>query len=88
MASTHPTIHAFTSFTAQTWHGDTHIVPDFDGLSIDAAREIARTHAAMGYTGRIMAEDVDYCEVYEPDGSVRRGRFAQVTLVHVARAAR
>ena len=56
---------------------------DIRELSIEAAREIALTHAQMGYTGRIMSEDQDYCEVYTPDGQVRRGTLAETTLVRV-----
>ena len=59
-------------------------------MSLDAAREVASTHAAFGYVARIgPAQDppaTDWWEVYSRDG-IRRGTFAQTTLVHVPAAA-
>ena len=70
-------------FTAQTWKDQERVHDDLAGLSIEAAREITLTHAQLGYTGRILSEDRDYCEVYTPDGQIRRGTFAETTLVRV-----
>jgi len=75
------------SFTAQTWLGEM-LVTQIEGLSIDAAREIARVTLGT-HTGRIMAErrsaaDEDYCEVYTKDGGSRVGTFAETTLVTIA----
>ena len=75
-------------YTVQTWRDQTHVGEDFIGLSLDAAREIARTHRALGDTVRLMAEGTDYCEVYPPDSEVRCGTFAETTLVRVERSAR
>lgn len=69
------------SYTAQTWHGHA-LVSEITGLSIDAAREIASAAVITGHTGRLMQENADYCEVYSHNG-VRRGTFAQTTLVLV-----
>lgn len=79
--------HAHTAYMVQLWYKPgtgNRKHEDFDGLSIDAAHEIARAHVAFGDTVRIMAEGEDYCEVWSPDGTVRRGTFAQTTLVHQA----
>src|SRR3990167_7452881 len=68
------------SFTAQTWNGQEKIGEIAD-LSIDAAREICRTHAAMGKIGRVWCQSDDYIEVYCPNGDVRVGTFGETTLV-------
>lgn len=70
-------------FTVQTWSGQARVHNDLQGLSIEAAREVALVHVPLGYTGRIMSEDRDYCEVYTPDGRVRKGTHAQTTEVTV-----
>jgi hypothetical protein len=79
--------HAFTSYTVQLFYKTgtgTRKRDDFDGISIDAAREIAKVHSAFGDTVRLMAEGEDYCEVWTPGGFVRRGTFAETTLVWCA----
>ncbi len=68
------------SYRAQAFAGDKRVM-NISGLSVDAARHLAQVHAALGETGRIIAESHDYTEVYCSDGSVRRGEFAQTTLV-------
>ena len=70
-------------FLAQAWKGEERVL-HIEDLSIDAARHIACAHAALGQTGRVMAQASDYCEVYPPDGSYREGTFAQTTLVRFA----
>ena len=40
------------------------LVAQFNDLSIDAAREIARSAPMTGHVGRIICNDADYCEVY------------------------
>jgi hypothetical protein len=73
-----------SSYRAQTWDGEV-LVSEIAELSIDAAREIARSAPMTGHTGRLMAESpgVDYCEVYARDGSIRRGTFAETTIVRL-----
>jgi len=63
-----------------------------EGLSIDAARHVARTHASLGEAARIHLESPtegerwigigqpDYCESYCAHGTIRKGRFAEVLL--------
>lgn len=75
------TAHAFEGFRAQTWN-DQELLSDIAGLSIDAAREIARAALMTRHTGRIMAEGRDYCEVYTAEGT-RRGTWAETTIVRV-----
>jgi len=41
------------------------------GLSYDAARHIAQTHAGMEMVAEVRSEREDYRELYEPDGTVR-----------------
>jgi hypothetical protein len=73
-------------FIAQTWNGE-ELLSSIDDLSFDAARHVAIAATLTGHTGRMMSSrenhGVDYCEVYTPDGNVRRGTFAETTLVHV-----
>lgn len=73
----------FLRYTVDTFKGENWIASMGSALSWDGAREIARAHAALGYTVRMIAfvPGLDYTEVYEPDGSVRRGPFAETTLV-------
>lgn len=68
-------------FCAQIWRGMERL-SSIDGLSYDAAREIAKTAPVTGHTGRIMSEDpsVDWTEVYTPT-ETRYGPFAQTTLI-------
>ena len=73
-------MHAFTPFTAQVWNGHDRLV-HLEDLSIDAAREIARSAPLTGHTGRIMAQGEDYCEVYSAEYGNRVGTFADTTLV-------
>lgn len=72
-------------YTAQTWDGQVCIV-HLTGLSLESARGVALAHSlCCGYAGRLMAESpVDYCEVYLPDGTVRRGTFAETTTTVTA----
>ena len=72
------------AYTVQTWKDQERITEDIDGLSIDAARHIAQVHAAMGYIGRVVPDiKTEEWEIYLPDGTVRRGPFAEVTLVRI-----
>jgi hypothetical protein len=73
------------SFTAQIWDGQT-LLSAIGGLSIDAAREICRAAPTMGHSGRVWCDDdgTDYNEVYAKDGSIRRGKFEETTLVVIA----
>lgn len=68
------------SYTAQIWDDQT-LVQQISGLSIDAAREIARSALITGNSGRVWCDDENYTEVYAADGSVRTGRYEQTTLV-------
>ena len=72
----------FGSYRAQTWDDQT-LVSDIEGLSVDAARHIARAATLTGHTGRMMCESADYCEVYTAAGAIRRGTFAETTLVRI-----
>jgi hypothetical protein len=73
------------SYRAQTWIGQL-LIAEITDLSLDAAREIARTATLTGHTGRLMSQDaeLDYCEVYPLKGDIRRGTFAETTLVRVS----
>ena len=75
--------HAFTPYLCQTWRGST-LLDEIKDLSIDAARHIAITHARLGSTVRLWADNgqTDYTEVFTPDGNMRIGRFAETTIVH------
>ncbi len=75
------------SYIAQAWRGQERTF-EARGLPLVEARRIAMQAGADGDIGRLMFENPttdaeDYCEVYCPDGSVRRGRFCEVTLVRV-----
>ena len=74
-----------TDYTVQTWQGHARPLPDIDGMSIDGARYIARVHLALGYTVRLWANGVDYCEVYSPEHGFRSGTFAETTYITVRR---
>ena len=71
-------------YTVQTWRDQVRVGEDLTSLSLDAAREIARAHRALGDTVRLMAQGADYCEVYPPDGEVRCGTWAETTIVRGA----
>lgn len=70
----------FASYTAQIWDHQT-LVQQIAGLSIDAAREIARSALITGNSGRVWCDSENYTEVYAVDGSVRTGRYEETTLV-------
>lgn len=70
------------TYLAQIWD-DQELLNQIDGLSIDAAREIAASAPMLGQTGRIFENGRDYCEVYPPNETPRRGRFAEVTYVRL-----
>jgi hypothetical protein len=67
-------------FTAQAWDGNL-CVSSVENLSYDAARHVASSATLTGFTGRMIADEGDYCEVYCPDGSMRIGTLAETTLV-------
>ena len=75
-------MHAFSSFTAQMWQSqpDGKLVSQIDDLSVDAAREIARSATMTGHTGRIICNDSDYCEVFDPKRGFRSGKFAETVF--------
>ena len=75
------------SYRAQTWDGS-RLVSEVGSLSLDAAREVARSAKLTGCTGRVApytesGRAFDYWEVYPVDGPPRFGTFAEVTLVTV-----
>lgn len=70
------------TYIAQTWDGQDQVHDDIHGVDLDSALEIATAHAnLLGYTVRIMAYGIDYCEVYAPGKAARRGTFGQTTIV-------
>ena len=73
------------SFSVSTFDGETSVHDAIEGLSIDAAREIAETNSALGHSCTIDAEGKDYREVWEKGLPVRAGKFSQVTLVRIQR---
>ena len=78
------TMHAFSTFIAQTWEapaGDGKLVAQFNDLSIDAAREIARSAPMTGHVGRIMCNDADYCEVYATRNAGYRSGSSADTVI-------
>lgn len=72
------------TYLVQTWNDQERVHDDINGLNLASAREIAVTHAnLLGYTARIMANGVDYCEVYTPGKVARKGTFAETTIVTI-----
>jgi len=67
---------------AQRWHGMTLIAECH--LDAKQARIFAQESATAGDIGRIFLEP-DNVEVYLPDGSVRRGTFAETVYVTIYR---
>ena len=77
------------TYVMQSWSKDyrDEILRVEGPYSLDKAREVALIHALeLGFPSRIMLypyEQGDYTEVYETDGSVRRGTHGQTILVTI-----
>ena len=72
--------HGTHLFTVVSWK-DGKLTVKIGELSIDAAREVATTHASIGEASRTHCQECDYIETYCPHGSVRSGPFATTMLV-------
>ena len=71
-----------TRYIVQVWDGDQR-VGDESFVSPSIARGIVWDVVRTGRTCRLIEVGHDYCEVYPPDGPIRRGTFAETTLVTV-----
>lgn len=69
-----------TTHTVTHWHGEDQL-SRIDGLSLDAAHEIASANSAVLGTCTVDADGLDYREVWAGGALVRKGEFAQITLV-------
>jgi hypothetical protein len=68
------------TYTVQRWQGETLLCEtDHDDTG---ARKQAGAIIAAGFTARILTKGEDRCEVWTPDGQIRRGTLAATTLVH------
>ena len=74
-----------TTHTVTHWHG-TEALSRIDGLSLDAAHEIAAANSGIIGSCTVDADGLDYREVWTAGRLARKGPFAEATLVHEGRS--